>query len=233
MPKQLNLIGKKFGKLTVIDKDVQLSKEKKRTYWICQCDCGNLKTIRGSSLNHGEVKSCGCLQKQAAAITGKNNTKDLLGLRFGKLLVIEQAQSQNNRAHWLCQCDCGNTKIVSSTDLIQKRVSSCGCINFSIGEKNIEQCLQENNIIYKKQYIFPDLPRRYFDFAIFDKNNKLIELIEFDGPQHYDTNYDWYSKEQVQRDIEKNNYCKNNNIKLIRIPYHYRDKINLQLLELK
>jgi hypothetical protein len=35
MPKQLNLIGKKFGKLTVIDKDIQLSKDKKRTYWIC------------------------------------------------------------------------------------------------------------------------------------------------------------------------------------------------------
>ena len=36
---------------------------------------------------------------------------DLTGQRFGKLVVIEKAESKNKQSRWLCQCDCGNTKI--------------------------------------------------------------------------------------------------------------------------
>lgn len=232
MPKKLNLLGQRFGRLVVIAKDDKLTKEKKRTYWICQCDCGKIKTIKGASLTYGEVKSCGCLQKELASKIGKKNIKNLLGQRFNKLVVIKQVESQNNRAHWLCRCDCGQTKVVSSTNLIEKKVQSCGCINYSLGEQNIEKCLKNNNIKYIKQYTFQDLPKRYFDFAILDKNNNLIKLIEFDGPQHYDKKYNWYSDEQVKRDQEKNEYCKKNNIELIRIPYSYRDNISLELLKI-
>lgn len=232
MPAKIEMINKKFNMLTVLEKDEQRS-SKKSLYWICQCDCGNIKSIRGTSLRAGEIKSCGCLQKQTASIIGKANIKNLLGQRFGKLIVIQQVDSKNNRAQWLCKCDCGNTKIVSSTNLIEHRVQSCGCINYSLGERNIEKCLLDNNILFKKQFCFPDLPKRYFDFAIFDDNNNLIELIEFDGPQHYDSSYNWYSQEQVKRDGEKNEYCLKHKIKLIRIKYNDRDQINLKLLELK
>ena len=232
MPAKIDMIGKQFGKLTVLRKDEERT-TKNYIYWICQCECGNLKSIRGTSLRANEVQSCGCLQKIAAAKTGKTNTKNLLHQKFSKLTVIKQAPSQNNRAHWECKCECGNTKIVSSTNLIQNRVQSCGCINFSIGEQNIEKCLIENNISFKKQYVFSDLPRRYFDFAIFDNNNQLIKLIEFDGPQHYDSTYNWYNENQQQRDNEKNLYCQKHNIPLLRIRYRDRDNITLKLLELE
>lgn len=52
--KLINLIGKRFGKLTVIS----YAKEGK---WVCLCDCGNKSTICGQDLREGKTRSCGCL----------------------------------------------------------------------------------------------------------------------------------------------------------------------------
>lgn len=53
----------------------------------------------------------------------------LVGSRFGRLLVIERSGSTpDNRARWRCQCDCGGEVFVSSANLKKGSVSSCGCI---------------------------------------------------------------------------------------------------------
>lgn len=53
-----NLLGQKFGKLTVIEKTDK--RQQGSIMWKCQCDCGNIKEINGSSLINGYTKSCGC-----------------------------------------------------------------------------------------------------------------------------------------------------------------------------
>jgi hypothetical protein len=60
-----NLIGKKYGRLTVIDRDENTSRGKAK--WICLCDCGNVKTksVLGYDLKSGKVRSCGCLYKES------------------------------------------------------------------------------------------------------------------------------------------------------------------------
>ena len=53
---------------------------------------------------------------------------DLTGMRFGKLLVVEQAESApDNSARWLCRCDCGNEYIARSRSLRDGSVVNCGC----------------------------------------------------------------------------------------------------------
>ena len=52
-----SLIGKRFGKLTVLDLD---HVGKYGPYWLCKCDCGNQKVILGNNLKRGLSKSCGC-----------------------------------------------------------------------------------------------------------------------------------------------------------------------------
>ncbi|MCK4500167.1 hypothetical protein KAU11_06690, partial [Candidatus Babeliales bacterium] len=59
MPKALELIGLKFGKLLVKDKSEQRSKDG-QVLWECECECGERKLIRASSLKSGNSKSCGC-----------------------------------------------------------------------------------------------------------------------------------------------------------------------------
>ena len=94
----------------------------------------------------------------------------------------------------------------------------------------------------KKEYTFKDLKGirggcLRFDFAILNKDNSLIELIEFDGEQHFKEISglwkDCYTLEERQaNDNLKNEYCKNHNIKLVRIPYTQINNINLKTLEL-
>lgn len=59
-----NLIGQKFGMLTVIDG--YHDEEKLQMLWLCKCDCGNEKTIIaiGACLKNGSTKSCGCFRRK-------------------------------------------------------------------------------------------------------------------------------------------------------------------------
>lgn len=59
-----NLTGMRFGRLVVLDLDYR---KNRKTYWMCQCDCGNIKSVRSDSLQDGSVRSCGCLHRETAA----------------------------------------------------------------------------------------------------------------------------------------------------------------------
>lgn len=61
MGKFIDLTGNRYGYLTVIKR---VESSNKRTMWLCQCDCGNQKIIRGSSLKSGMTKSCGCMKNE-------------------------------------------------------------------------------------------------------------------------------------------------------------------------
>ena len=58
------------------------------------------------------------------------NFKDLTGQRFGRLIVIKRVENDKlGKAQWLCQCDCGNKKEVSTQSLKSGKVQSCGCLH--------------------------------------------------------------------------------------------------------
>ena len=54
MSKLIDLTGQKFGRLTVLSKDTNRITTS-GSYWICQCDCGTVKSIKSSSLRRGEI----------------------------------------------------------------------------------------------------------------------------------------------------------------------------------
>jgi hypothetical protein len=108
---------------------------------------------------------------------------------------------------------------------------------FSKGEKRIENYLQHNNYSYIKQYIFDDCKDKNalpFDFYLTNQNI----IIEFDGQHHYKpVTFNGISYEEATRNYEttvyhdkiKNNYCFENNIKIIRIPYGDYNNIEIIL----
>lgn len=113
----------------------------------------------------------------------------------------------------------------------------CPKCNSSKGEKNIFGILSNKNIAYKEQYRLKDCKYKNplsFDFALFDNNNNLLSLIEYDGEQHFrpvdfaSRGEEWAMKQHkniIKRDEIKNTYCKENNIPLLRIPYWEKDNI--------
>lgn len=223
-----NLIGQRFGMLTVVEKRPS---KKGHSSWLCKCDCGNEKEILGTNLKTGKVVSCGCYHKK---ILSQTRTKDLTGQVFGKLTVLKRV-SEIGEPHmkWECQCECGRTTIVAGTALKQGITKSCGCTK-SLGEQKIREILDAASISYATEYNFSDLPKLRFDFAIFE-NNVLSYLIEFDGKQHFEYTNNWgQTKEKFeaaqQRDKQKNQYCLSHNIRLYRIPYEYKNELTLESL---
>lgn len=234
------MLGQKFGRLTVIERAE--NKPKGRSYedrWLCQCECGAVKNIRGYSLRSGATKSCGCLHRENVAAMGRSKSIDMTGQRFGKLTVIERdgsyiAPNGRTSTRWRCQCDCGAFVSVTRSSLL-RGTQSCGCIR-SLGEKRIAELLNENHIRYKKEYIIPGLngaskhgPLR-FDFGILNDNQELQYLIEYDGEQHFhEAGGTWEALDNVvERDERKNNYCVKHNIPLIRIPYTVLDNLKIE-----
>ncbi|TJX25197.1 hypothetical protein [Staphylococcus haemolyticus] len=59
-PRIVDKTGERYGRLVV--EGIDFSKASRKTYWICQCDCGNKKTVRSDCL--GSTVSCGCLKKE-------------------------------------------------------------------------------------------------------------------------------------------------------------------------
>ena len=225
-PNFIDETGKRFGRLTVVSKDGKTKDN--HALWLCQCDCGNTISVASNQLRSGHTSSCGCLQKE---IAGSWNEKQLQGLKFGRLLVIEPAYKQNGNQFWKCKCDCGNFTYVSTHRLTQKNTLSCGCL-ISKGEMKIQQLLQQMKIQYQTQFSFSDLcnekPLR-FDFAIF-VNNQLHCLIEYQGIQHYDIENNWY---RPGIDDKKREYCKEHNIQLVEIPYTDYSKLTIKYIKEK
>lgn len=233
MSKLIDLTGQRFGRWLVLEKD----KTKKGTaYWICQCDCGTIRSVCGSSLRGQISTSCGCYKKENSR-TNNGTYKDEIGNRYGKLIVVakdEELSIQKHRAQWICKCDCGNTITTSSKCLREGKTTSCGCRKISVGEENILNLLVTHNIKFQSQYGVSINNKWYrYDFALLDDSNNPTRLIEFDGIQHYDNTHKHWGQtiEKTQeRDNLKNEYAFNKNIPLIRIPYIERDNITLEML---
>lgn len=58
-----DIIGLKSGRLTVVDLDLERSGEGTGAYWLCQCECGNLKSVSNEALVTGKTISCGCYMR--------------------------------------------------------------------------------------------------------------------------------------------------------------------------
>ena len=70
----INLIGKVFGKLKVLDKyDNSNEIGRKRLKWVCRCECGNTVIVLGEHLRYGNTKSCGCLRGKKRNLPKNSN----------------------------------------------------------------------------------------------------------------------------------------------------------------
>lgn len=212
-----DLTGKKFGEWTV------LSEGSKESYWLCRCSCGVEREVYSQSLKSGKSLSCGHLFKNEIR-------KPIIGKRYGNLVVLDQIK-ENDEWYCICKCDCGNQTKVTRRNLVSGNTQSCGCIK-SKGEANIKRLLQANNISFIPQWTPKDCPnQRYkYDFYL----NVLNRVIEFDGPQHTGQVGGYYTQDKVndliKHDKEKNQYCFDHNIPIVRIPYAERDTLTLDII---
>lgn len=69
----IDLVGQRFGRLTVSERIG--SSKRRETVWLCICDCGNRTTKTTNKLRSGHVKSCGCLRRKHGQKLNGNPTR--------------------------------------------------------------------------------------------------------------------------------------------------------------
>lgn len=164
-----------------------------------------------------------------------NRFKNLVGDEYILLEDYKEMRQKIKIRHNSSKCNNYKWEVLPANFLAGNRCPKC---NESKGEKAISNYLSLHNINYKAQYKIEEckninaLP---FDFAIFDKSNNLLGLIEYDGEQHFkpigfgnkdNKNISVRFHQTQLRDSIKTNYCKDNNIPLLRIKYTQFDNIN-------
>lgn len=123
MASLIDMSGQRFGRLIVLDQC------RTGTYglgadWLCRCDCGTEKWIRGVLIRNGNSTSCGCQRHE----TNRSRRVPLTGSRSGKLLVLDQWRLDTDyRKFWLCRCDCGAEKWIRGDSITSGITISCGC----------------------------------------------------------------------------------------------------------
>lgn len=225
-----------------------------------QCGfCGKHFIARIGNIKDGHTKSCGC-QALAASIqtiqqwnsknpTAWNKIKYEPGQTIGDNNVIfiqdepsrQHGQKKLQYAKFQCPI-CGQYFVSLLENVTLNKVKGCGG-HSSLGEEKIAQILSEMTITFIRQKTFSDLYsqgayRKYplkFDFFL----PKYNCCLEYDGIQHFSYRIDdistWNTKENYEktkeRDNIKNQYCQDNHIFLIRIPYTEKKNINAEYLQ--
>lgn len=165
--------------------------------------------------------------------------KDMNNLEPNNYMLLSEYKNTHEPI-LLKHIECGTIYQTEPRDFLKGygRCPKCKQYITSRGELGIQKLLERYNIDYKNQYSFEDLVsesgrKLRFDFAVFN-NNSIKFLIEYDGEQHFrpvnfgginDDRAEEYHKRLKINDELKNIYCKNNNIKIYRIPYTNFNKL--------
>jgi len=207
--------------------------------------CGNTYSIVATSILNKQ-KTCPYCKQLEVNHSGFTYSADEINQKIFDLVADEYtilSEYKNAKTKMLFRHNtCGHQFWMVPQKFILDGQRCPDCYH-SRGEDKVLNYLEKNtDYIIKQQFKFKDLyykaehsPLR-FDFALLDQDNNLCYLIEYDGIQHYELGH-WNTaerfKETQERDKLKDEYCKNHNLKLIRISYkdYYNvDKILAQEL---
>ncbi|MCK9446726.1 hypothetical protein M0Q50_07705 [bacterium] len=211
----------------LLDKNIRIITTEQKLKLYNQYDflCLNCNTNYKNSLqNVLNCKSCiNCHRYDT------NKIKILLNKNNKNIEILEESYISISKSSTFI-CKICNNKWNAKTHNVVTGFTGCPKCKKSKGEIYISNYLENKKIEYISQYIFNDCVNKRklpFDFYLPDNNT----CIEFDGYLHYypwnnnDKSIEKFEKQKINDNI-KNNYCKKNNITLLRI--HYKDINNIE-----
>lgn len=143
------------------------------------------------------------------------NVINLVGKRYGRLVVLSRAENLNGHARWHCKCDCGKECIVHGASLKSGNTTSCGCYRTENAKRLYSSVRQNDKRLYA---VWNGIKQRCFN-----PNNKSYNnyggrgiTVDPEWANNYESFYNWaissgYKKGlQIDRIDNDGNYCASN-----------------------
>lgn len=180
--------------------------------------CGKIKAVKG------ETKS---LLKFIGELNNANKNIEVIG------------RYTNTHSKIKCRCKIDGTVWDAIPANLLNKSAGCPTCNISVGERTLLDILKKLNISYIPQYSIPDCKYiKSLRFDAFDIRNNIA--FEFNGEQHYfpvdfaGKGKEWAENEfdlVQKRDLIKIEYCKNNNIPMVIVPYWEKNNMEYFILD--
>ena len=100
--------------------------------YFCICKCGTQRYVDERNLLSHKSESCGCISRE----NNKARAEDLTDCSFGLLTARRRVEVGKSRVSWECDCECGNTIVVTAHQLKSGKTKSCGCLRKRQAEQN-------------------------------------------------------------------------------------------------
>ena len=208
----VDLIGKRFGKLIALEKISQ----KGKAIWKCQCDCGNIVNVYRCNLTQGHTKSCGCLKYEPPKTKWKLEDFQKKYESDPHNISVIALTEDEKRVIMHCN-NCGKEfDIERYTAMGQFRnCPFCGD-GISFPNKFLRNFILQLPVQDYKFEFCPDwsLNKVYDAYFSYNGNNYVVEI---DGIQHFNNKLYRTKEEEQTNDLLKDNLAKNANHIMIRI----------------
>ncbi|AZO96149.1 helix-turn-helix transcriptional regulator [Halocella sp. SP3-1] len=186
--------------------------------------CGHIWKVRPSKFLDGtRCPECSVIKVHNKLRKTQQEFENEVKEKFPEYEVIGEYENYSSKVEFRHK-KCGSIFQMTVSGFMKGQHQCRYCAKrLSSYEIKMKKLLEKANVDFIEQYTFDDC--RYkeklpFDFAIFN-NEKLVSLLEIDGRQHFEPVLQFGGKEKFKdirmKDKIKNNYCKRNGIKLVRI----------------
>lgn len=219
MRKKIDLLGQRFGKLTITFAAPSICVGKSKhmeTRWNAICDCGKEINVATGHLRKGSIRSCGCIKYDIF----KDKIKNIIGKIFN-YLTAKEIIVINNNTHVKCDCKCGKEIVVLYNSLINDNTKSCGCKKVEESSKSAKKMIK----IITKQHPRITSARHYWGRVYNDGYGTFEKFLELSQLSCYYCGikpYRKYSVSKWNQDCDYSKYFKENDLFI----YNGLDRIN-------
>lgn len=149
MPASIDIANQKYNLLTVLYKTGRQT-ESKQYYWMCRCDCGNLKEVSVGNIRTGRTKSCGCLSKRTGEFSP--NFKHGLALKSHPEYKQYQRECFDRQKYGL--------EPQHKAALLDAQNNSCAICNYKFDQKIGDMKVDHDHLSGKVRGLLCDLCNR-------------------------------------------------------------------------
>ena len=143
-----NLIGQKFGELTILEISDPIKELNSRRISTCLCSCGRKVKSNFSAVINGQTKTCGNCSRGVRSTRNKDCSY-LIGKTIGELTILFRAnvsEAEKHKEYYSCRCSCGNELVLPVEKITSGKIATCLECKNKVNKEDSSSLPSKNNL---------------------------------------------------------------------------------------